>query len=255
MQRVIVTGGGSGIGAAAVRCLVEEGFLPVVTDLRLPQPGARLEGAAYWETPFDVSDPNRVEVEVAAIAAEFGAISGLVNAAGILGKVHTPSRIRPENWDREIGIDLTGTFLMCRAVGTHMAVQGSGSIVNIASIAGMTASPAHAYSAAKAGVIQLTTTLAAEWGRSGVRVNAISPGFTRTPALEASIAAGALSLERMTGGTAMGRLVEPVEIGRAVCWLIGDKSSAVTGVNLPVDAGFIAGLAWQSYAEFRGTGR
>jgi NAD(P)-dependent dehydrogenase (short-subunit alcohol dehydrogenase family) len=116
----------------------------------------------------------------------------------------------------------------------------------------MTSAPAHAYAAAKAGVIQLTSTLAAEWGRRGVRVNAVSPGFTRTPALEAGLAAGALDRGALTRPAALGRLVEAAEVAEAIVWLIGPRSSGVTGVNLPVDAGFLAGATWGAYGGFRG---
>ena len=156
------------------------------------------------------------------------------------------------DWDREVNIDLRGTFLVDRAVGVRMAERGHGSIVNIASVAGMTSGPIHAYTAAKAGVIQLTLTLAAEWGRSGVRVNAVSPGFTRTVALQAGIDSGAMNEERLSRNAAMGRLVEPIEVAQAIAWLLGPASSAVTGINLPVDAGFFAGATWDAYGGLRG---
>jgi NAD(P)-dependent dehydrogenase (short-subunit alcohol dehydrogenase family) len=116
----------------------------------------------------------------------------------------------------------------------------------------MTSGPIHAYTAAKAGVIQLTLTLAAEWGRSGVRVNAVSPGFTRTVALQAGIDSGAMNEERMSRNAAMGRLVDPIEVAQAIAWLLGPASSAVTGINLPVDAGFFAGATWDAYGGVRG---
>jgi NAD(P)-dependent dehydrogenase (short-subunit alcohol dehydrogenase family) len=109
------------------------------------------------------------------------------------------------------------------------------------------------YTAAKAGVIQITQTLAAEWGRAGVRVNAVSPGFTRTVALEAGIASGALSKDRLARNSAMNRLVEPIEVAHAIAWLLGPMSSGVTGINLPVDAGFIAGSTWDAYGGLRET--
>src|SRR6202035_4474256 len=170
--------------------------------------------------------------------------------AGVFGKMHAAERVRMDNWDREINIDLRGTFLVARSVGERMAERGRGAIVNVASVAGMTSGRIHAYTAAKPGVIQITQPLAAEWGRSGVRVNAVSPGFTRTPALEAGIASGALNKERLARNTAMNRLVEPIEVAQAIAWLLSSASSGVTGVNLPVDAGFIAGSTWAAYGEW-----
>jgi NAD(P)-dependent dehydrogenase (short-subunit alcohol dehydrogenase family) len=120
-------------------------------------------------------------------------------------------------------------------------------LVNAAGVFGMTSGPIHAYTAAKAGVIQITQTLAAEWGRTGVRVNAVSPGFTRTVALEAGIVSGALNKELLARPTAMNRLVEPIEVAQAIAWLLSPASSGVTGINLPVDAGFIAGSTWGAY--------
>jgi len=128
-----------------------------------------------------------------------------------------------------------------------MAKRRNGAIVNVASVAGMTSGPIHAYTAAKAGVIQLTQTLAAEWGRAGVRVNAVSPGFTRTAMLEAGIASGALDKERLARPAAMNRLVEPMEVAQAIAFLLSPQASGITGINLPVDAGFLAGSTWDAY--------
>ncbi|MCR4522225.1 SDR family NAD(P)-dependent oxidoreductase [Bosea sp. 47.2.35] len=247
---ILVTGGCRGIGAAAARALIAAGETPVIVD-RESNAGEPLpEQALVWERPVDVANEVQVEEAVTAIEERHGALTGLVNAAGILGKMHAPERIKMENWDREMAVDLRGTFLMCRAAGSRMASRGKGAIVNVASIAGMSGCPAHAYAAAKAGVIQLTTSLAAAWGRHGVRVNAVSPGFTATPALQSGLDAGALKHDLLTAQSAMARLVEPIEVGRAIAWLIGSDSSGVTGANLPVDAGFLAGMAWPAYDGF-----
>jgi NAD(P)-dependent dehydrogenase (short-subunit alcohol dehydrogenase family) len=167
--------------------------------------------------------------------------------------MHAPERLRMGDWDREIAVDLRGTYLMCRAVGAQMAQRGRGSIVNIASIVAISSAPVHGYGPAKAAVVNLTMTLAAEWGPRGIRVNAVSPGFTRTPALENAFEVGALSKDDMIRRTPLGRLVEPFEVGRAAAWLIGPQSSGVTGTNLVVDAGFLAGVSWAAYGGFRGT--
>ena len=246
---VVVTGGSRGIGSATATLLADQGQRVVIVDI-VPE---LLEGtkAILWPAPFDVANESVVVAGVADIETAHGPITGLVNAAGVFGKMHPVERVRMDQWDREINIDLRGTFLVARSVGERMAKRRHGAIVNVASVAGMTSGPIHAYTAAKAGVIQITQTLAAEWGRTGVRVNAVSPGFTRTVMLEAGIASGALNKERLARNTAMNRLVEPIEVAQAIAWLLSPMSSGVTGINLPVDAGFIAGSTWDAYGGLR----
>jgi len=246
---ILITGGSRGIGAATATVLGEQGKTVIVVDIA-PEPPTGTS-AILWPAPFDVASEAAVVNGIDDIEAAHGPIIGLVNAAGVFGKMHAAERVRMENWDREINIDLRGTFLVARSVGGRMAQRRHGAIVNVASIAGMTSGPIHAYTAAKAGVIQITQTLAAEWGRTGVRVNAVSPGFTRTAALEAGIASGALNRERLARNSAMNRLVEPIEVAQAIAWLLSPASSGVTGINLPVDAGFIAGSTWDAYGGLR----
>lgn len=246
---VLVTGGRSGIGAAVGAAVAAAGMRPLLCDLvAFP-----LEEPMAWQTPFDVSDEAAVTREVAAIEAECGPLAGLVNAAGILGRMQRPEKLRMADWDREMAVDLRGTYLMCREVGSRMAARRMGSIVNIASVVAASSAPVHGYGPAKAAVVNLTMTLAAEWGPSGVRVNAVSPGFTRTPALERGFASGVMEEKRMTDISALRRLVEPSEVGCAVAWLLGDGASAITGINLPVDAGFLCGVTWQAYGGLRGS--
>jgi len=242
---VLVTGGSRGIGAATATLLAAQGRRVVIVDIA-PEPLMGTQ-AILWPAPFDVASEGGVVAGIADIEAAHGPIAGLVNAAGVFGKMHRAERVRMEQWDREVNIDLRGTFLVARSVGERMARRRTGAIVNVASIAGMSSGPIHAYAAAKAGVIQITQTLAAEWGRSGVRVNAVSPGFTRTTALEAGIASGALNRDLLAGPAAMNRLVEPIEVAHAIAWLLSPASSGVTGINLPVDAGFLAGATWAAY--------
>src|SRR6195256_5634692 len=161
---VLVTGGSRGIGAATASLLGEQGQRVVIVDIA-PEasPGT---SAILWPDAFDVASETGVISGIAAIEAVHGPITGLVNAAGVFGKMHAAERVRMDNWDREINIDLRGTFLVARSVGERMVQRRHGVIVNVASVAGMTSGPIHAYTAAKAGVIQITQTLAAGWGRA-----------------------------------------------------------------------------------------
>jgi len=131
--------------------------------------------------------------------------------------------------------------------GQRMAQRRSGAIVNIASIAGMRSMPLHAYAPAKAAVISITESLAAEWGRAGVRVNAVAPGYTRTPALQAAIDRGERDVTNLTLHSALGRMVEPEDIARAVAFLCGVDAAAITGVTLPVDCGWLVATSWLTY--------
>ena len=249
---IVVTGGSSGIGAATAQVLAEAGNDVVVVDLN--KPITTHPRIVAFEKPVDVCDERAVADTVLTIEENIAAVTGLVNAAGILGKMHTAEKVRIDNWKREFEVDLLGTFIAARQFARPMLRRGRGAIVNIASIAGTVSTPAHAYAAAKAGVIQLTATLAAEWGPRGIRVNAVSPGFTRTAALEAGIQSRALDPTLMTRHAALGRLVEPKEVAHAIAFLLSPQSSGITGINLPVDAGWLCGSPWEAYGGLRKEG-
>jgi NAD(P)-dependent dehydrogenase (short-subunit alcohol dehydrogenase family) len=128
-----------------------------------------------------------------------------------------------------------------------MAERGAGAIVNIASITAMRSVPLHAYAPAKAAVVASTECLAAEWGRSGVRVNAVSPGYTLTERVAAQIAAGHRDPQAICRNSAIPRLVRPEEVADAVLFLLSERASAITGVNLPVDCGWLLAPSWDTY--------
>jgi len=182
------------------------------------------------------------------IDREIGPVDVLVTSAGITQPPLPPEQLATEQWDAVLQVDLRGTYLCAVEFGRRMAVRGSGSIITIASIAGMRSMPLHAYTPAKAGVIALSADLATEWGRSGVRVNSVSPGYTLTPLLQAQIDRGQRDPANLTGESGLGRLVEPDEVARAICFLACDESSAITGINLPVDAGWLVTPSWHTYS-------
>jgi len=247
----VVTGGASGIGAACCRELAKRGWTVVVADIdeaAAARIAKEVGGAAYG---VDVGDEASVESLARRVDAEVGPATALVNSAGVIQVPLPPEELPLKAWDDVIRVDQRGTYLASVAFGARMARQARGSIVNIASIAGMRSMPLHAYTPAKAAVIAMTECLAAEWGRSGVRVNAVSPGYTRTPALQAAIDRGQRDVTALRENSALGRLVEPEEIASAVAFLVSEESAAITGINLPVDAGWLAATSWHTYGGLR----
>ena len=247
----VVTGGASGIGAACARFLAGRGARVVIADRNVPAAELLASQLGGKAVALDIGDDAAVETAAAAIEADLGPVSVLVNSAGVLQRTLPPDQLAINEWDFVVRIDLRGTYLCCAAFGKRMAERGQGAIVNIASVAGMRSGPLHAYGPAKAGVISLGECLAAEWGPRGVRVNTVSPGFTQTPALEKGISSRTLDAATMAGNSALGRLVRAEEIAAAVGYLASDLASGITGVNLPVDVGYLVATPWASYGGLR----
>jgi NAD(P)-dependent dehydrogenase (short-subunit alcohol dehydrogenase family) len=155
-----------------------------------------------------------------------------------------------DTWERDVRINLTGTYATNRAFGTLMAKRGRGSIVNIASIAALGSMPVYSYGTTKAAVVSLTKNLAGEWGRSGVRVNCISPGSTLVPRVRARLESGRYAADPGEF-TALGRMVESNEVAEAIEFLASRRASAITGVNLVVDAGWHVAQTWAQFGGVR----
>lgn len=252
---VVVTGGASGIGEACCKLLFRRGWAVVVADIA-GGPGRavadRIGGRFHH---MDVGDVDAVEAAAAAIEAAHGPVAGLVNSAGVIQPPLEPEALSIDMWDRIVRIDQRGTYVASVAFGRRMAGRGGGAIVNLASVAGSRSMPLHAYGPAKAAVIAMTATLAAAWGRDGVRVNSVSPGYTLTPALQVEIEAGRRDVSRLAGNAALGRLVSPAEIAEAAAFLLSPAASAVTGIDLPVDCGWLAGSTWATYGGLPARGQ
>ncbi|MFC0281346.1 SDR family NAD(P)-dependent oxidoreductase [Falsigemmobacter intermedius] len=251
MKRVVVTGGASGIGFACAEVLRAEGWSVVLADVNADLLQARAAQIGAEAAVLDVSDPDATEA-LAARLADSGGVQGLVASAGVLQRPVAPHELSMAEWDHVMNIDLRGVYISCRAFGTRMARAGTGAIVTISSGAGMLSTPMHSYGPAKAGVISLTQSLAAEWGRSGVRVNGVAPGFTLTEAVKARLATSERDISGFERDQVIGRALEPVEIARPVAFLLSDAASAITGTTLPVDGGIIANGVWPSYGGLRG---
>ncbi len=243
-KSVIVTGGASGIGLASVERCLEEGASAVIADLEGSEGASRaaeLNGKHAGTCLFkacDVTDTAQVDRLFADTVDELGGVDAVFNNAGI-GGIAPSDEVSDEEFLRIIDINLSGVFRVARAALRVMYRQGSGSIVNCASILGVFGqSQTAAYTAAKGGVVNMTRSLAIEAAPKGVRVNAIGPGYIDTPLLEAlddDMLQGLISLHPL------GRLGRSEEVANAFLFLASDEASFITGTTLMVDGGFTAG--------------
>ena len=243
-KAAIVTGAASGMGRATALLFAREGARVAVLDcnreggeetVRLIDEAA---GGAIFLAPA-VSVEQDVRAAVAASAEEFGRLDVLVNNAGIV-LMASAEDTSVEDWDRVQAVNLRGVFLGCKHAIPRMRQQGGGSIVNIGSIAALVAVPAHAaYDAAKAGILGLTRQLAVDYGPENIRVNCICPTSTDTPLVRGA-GANDQALRALAQMHPLRRITEPEDIAHACLFLASDEARCITGIALPVDAGWTA---------------
>jgi len=229
---VVVTGAAGGVGRAVSSWLRAEGAQ--VFDLDRRQPGA--VGGEF--VAVDVADPAQVSHAIDIVVSQAGRIDGLVVAAGLSEEPTPAEDMTVDVWQRTIGVNLTGAFLTCQAVGRVMLAQRQGRIVTIASMSGVhivnVPQQQIAYNASKAGVVAMTKSFAYEWAERGVRVNALSPGYVDTPLL----ASKAHMHPQWKGATPLGRFAEPHEVAAAAGWLLSDDAAFCIGTELLMDGGY-----------------
>lgn len=241
-----VTGGSAGMGAATVRAFAEAGAAVAIVDVdgaAAERFAAQLngEGLRGLGIACDVSDEGQVKEAVARTVAAFGSLDMAFNNAGIMLPPVDSADETAEAFDKIVAVNLRGVWASMKHELVQMRAQGSGAIVNCSSLGGLVGGNGRAtYHATKHGVLGQTKSIALQYGPHGVRVNAVCPGTIATPMVERMTAAGELDPEASAAGVALGRLGRPEEIAAAVLWLCSDAASYVTGVALPVDAGYTA---------------
>ncbi len=241
----VITGGGSGIGKETAKLFLHEGAKVAIFDIFTGNVEKACRDMGFAKdteientlcTTADVSDREQVKNAVDETIKRFGKIDILINNAGIIRDALV-QKMTEEQWNRVLQVDLTGSFNCIQAVVGHMMQRGSGSIVNVSSVSGVYGNIGQVnYAAAKAGLIGITKTLSKELGKKGIRVNAVAPGFIRTP-MTAGLPQKILDL--MTEKTPLKMLGDPIDVAYANLYLASDEARYVNGCVLMVDGGLV----------------
>jgi NAD(P)-dependent dehydrogenase (short-subunit alcohol dehydrogenase family) len=246
----VITGAAQGIGRRTAELLAERGYSVGLSDLRSPAETMRAvaaHGVDALELVGDIADEKKVVGFATSVQERWGRVDVLVNNAGI-SMIAPAEKLLGEEYRRVLDVNLVAPFLLSKAFGTMMLAQRSGSIVNVASVAGLVGvADRAAYNASKHGLIGLTRTLAAEWGGRGVRVNAVCPGWVKTEMDVADQAGGSYTDADITGRVPMGRFASADDIAKAIAFLADPAESGfVNGHALAVDGGWTADGSWES---------
>jgi NAD(P)-dependent dehydrogenase (short-subunit alcohol dehydrogenase family) len=246
----VVTGGSSGIGEAAARRLAADGCAVAIVDVNAEGGAAVAKsiGAAARFYACDVSDAQAVDATAAKVASEMGSAAVLVTSAGLIPNTESIMEMDMPAHERMWQVNYHGTIHCCRAFGRQMIASKRGAIVTLGSINSRMPLPIPAYNMGKAAIERLTQLLAVELGRHNIRVNAVAPTYVMTPPLRAKVKAGQRDLHKIMAVHALPSLPEPADIAAAIAFLCSDQAKAITGILLPVDAGWLAAVSYRTYA-------
>jgi NAD(P)-dependent dehydrogenase (short-subunit alcohol dehydrogenase family) len=247
---VLVTGAAQGLGWTTANLLAQRHSRVILVDIQsVESQAARLREQGFEARGIsgDISSEEFVASLADSVHGDYGAVDGLVNNAGV-SLIVPAEQTSAAQWQRVMAINLFGPFLLSRYLGVQMLERGRGSIVNVASIAGLAGvSHRSAYNASKHGLLGLTRTLAAEWGGRGVRVNAVCPGWIKTEMDLADQGGGAYSDADIVDRVPLARFASPLDVAEAIAFLLdAERSSFINGVSLPVDGGWTADASWNS---------
>jgi len=248
-----VTGGASGIGAASAVRLAADGYDIAVIDVNAAGGAATVEavkgkGRAAKFYACDVSDAKAVDAVAAAVEADMGPVEVLVTAAALIPNTESVLDMDMAAHERMWKVNYNGTLHCCQSFARRMVPRSKGAIVTLGSINSRMPLPLPAYNPGKVAIERLTQLLAVELGRHSIRVNSVGPTYVMTPPLRQKVADGQRDMGKIMGVHALPYLPEPTDIADAVAFLASDQARAITGILLPVDSGWIAGVPYRTYA-------
>jgi len=248
----VVTGGGMGIGQAIALALAKEGAHIAILDVNTEaanETSSQIKdlGQEALVCEADVTSPTAIDKATDETLERFQHIDILINNAGITHPSVSILDLDLDFLDKVSSVDLKGVYICSRRIGKEMVARQSGVVVNIASVAGLTSLPLAVYGPVKSAVIMLTQILARDWAQKGVRVNAIAPGYIMTPLLQGMFDKGLRSPDKILSHVPMKKFIMPSDIADAAVFLVSEKARFVTGVTLPVDAGFLCEGGWNAY--------